>query len=151
VRIPRSLIVRAEAFMNQQRDESQSVASSDDDQDSENDNDIDENDEDENGEDVENDEAQYGSTSRTRLRIARRLIVGAESLVNQRHDESRVVTSRTRSRPIIRAPARLTVVHTSSGRKSTEPQKPDTSFKTIVEHDSKSKKKKHYSTDDDLC
>ncbi len=66
--------------MNQQCDELQVVVLTNNDQDNENDNNSDSN---EDGEDAGNDEAQHCSTSRTRLRIPRSLIVGAEAVMNQ--------------------------------------------------------------------
>ena len=111
--------------------------------DDESDNDTDEDGEDagndDDGEDAGNDNIQDESTSTARLRIPGTVTVRAEASTYQQYQESRPVTSRTRSRPVVRAPARLTVIHTSRQR-STEPQKPDTSFKR-VERDSNNRKK----------
>jgi len=111
-------IENAEASINQRSDESPAIASNNDDQDDENDNDSDI-DSNEDGKDAGNDELQHESTSRARLRIHRSLIVRDDASRNQQHQESEPVTSRTRSRHIVRAPARFTVVHTSRQR-STE-------------------------------
>jgi len=106
----------AEASINQRSDESPATTSNNDDQDDENDSDVDNN---EDGKHTGNDEPQHESTPRLRLRIRRSLIVRDDASRNQQHQESQPVTSRTRSRRIVRAPARFTIVHTSRQR-STE-------------------------------